>query len=131
MKARLVPLYLRSKPDRGFDTQVGFLRELLEPVADILQPQRLATPLPVADGAVLPRVLGDAYAQDPYEQRDLARGGAHGSLLAGLRAVLAERLGAAAHPAVQRGRLVPCQAAPPVRDLFTPPMTSKAGQHRD
>ena len=35
MKARLIPLYLRSVRDREFDTQVGVLRKLLEPVAEI------------------------------------------------------------------------------------------------
>ncbi|MFC1463009.1 hypothetical protein ACFLQU_05310 [Verrucomicrobiota bacterium] len=62
MKARLLPLYFKSGRNHEFDVQVDALRKLLEPVAEIMEPHRLGSALPAAHGAVLPQVLGDAYA---------------------------------------------------------------------
>ncbi len=63
MKARLVPVYFQSGRDEGFDTQVDRLRNLLAEEAEILEPVALGSPLPEAEAAVFPQILGDAYRQ--------------------------------------------------------------------
>jgi hypothetical protein len=61
MKARLVPLYLSSEADADFVKQTLILAGLLEEHAELLDPRPLGSPLPDADAAVFPQVLGDAY----------------------------------------------------------------------
>jgi hypothetical protein len=61
MKTRLVPLYFDPGRDSDFDTQLTALRSLLADEADILPPLPLGSPLPEADGVVLPQLLGEAY----------------------------------------------------------------------
>lgn len=61
--AVLVPLYVSETPDENFATQLGHLRRLLSPEAEILEPRRLGAPLPEADAVVFPQLLGAAYRQ--------------------------------------------------------------------
>jgi hypothetical protein len=61
MKATLVPLYFQSDQDKGFANQLAALRQLLADDAEILAPVALGAPLPPADAAVFPQILGDAY----------------------------------------------------------------------
>jgi hypothetical protein len=58
--ARLVPIYFPGRDD-DFDTQVNNLKVLLADDAEILGPIALGSPLPEADAALFPQVLGDAY----------------------------------------------------------------------
>ncbi len=60
MKARLVPIYFKSK-DEEFDLQLGNLKNLLIEEADFLNPVELGDPLPQAEAVVFPQFLGDAY----------------------------------------------------------------------
>jgi hypothetical protein len=61
MKARLIPLYLRTDDDPDFVAQLERLRELLAEVADLLEPLPLGAALPDADAVVFPQLVGDAY----------------------------------------------------------------------
>jgi hypothetical protein len=61
MTAKLVPLYLRAEDDPAFVAQLERLKELLEGVADVLEPLPLGSELPDADAVVLPQLVGDAY----------------------------------------------------------------------
>ena len=61
MKARLVPLWLTAADDPDFAAQTARVRELLGDVADVLEPLPLGAPLPDADAAVFPQMLGAAY----------------------------------------------------------------------
>ena len=61
MNAKLVPLYLRAEDDPAFVAQLERLRELLEGIADVLEPLALGSELPDADAVVLPQLVGDAY----------------------------------------------------------------------
>lgn len=61
MTAKLVPLYLRAEDDPDFVAQLERLRELLEGVADVLEPLAVGSQLPDADAVVLPQLVGDAY----------------------------------------------------------------------
>jgi hypothetical protein len=63
MKARLVPLYFKGKRGEEFDQQVGRLRTLLKEEASVLEPAELGSPLPDADAAVFPVLIGEAYRQ--------------------------------------------------------------------
>jgi hypothetical protein len=63
MKARLLPLYFQSGRDADFESQVNRLKILLTEEAEILEPLALGAPLPDADAAVFPQMLGDAYRQ--------------------------------------------------------------------
>lgn len=65
MRARLVPLFLRTGEDPDFVAQLEQLRVLLDDVADILQPRPLGAELPDADAVVLPQLVGDAYRRVP------------------------------------------------------------------
>jgi len=60
MKARLVPIYFKSK-DEEFDIQLGNLKNLLIEEADFLSPVELGEPLPQAEAVVFPQLLGEAY----------------------------------------------------------------------
>ncbi len=60
MKARLVPIYFKSK-DEEFDMQLGNLKSLLIEEAEFLKPVELGDPLPQAEAVVFPQLLGDAY----------------------------------------------------------------------
>jgi hypothetical protein len=60
MKARLVPIYFKSK-DEEFDIQLGNLKSLLIEEAEFLKPVELGDPLPQAEAVVFPQLLGDAY----------------------------------------------------------------------
>ena len=61
MSATLVPLYLATADDPDFAAQVARVRELLEGVADVLEPLPLGAALPDADAVVLPQLTGAAY----------------------------------------------------------------------
>ncbi|MFY9446239.1 MAG: hypothetical protein WBK48_02825 [Dethiobacteria bacterium] len=63
MKARLVPLYFQGKRDEEFDRQVNCIKELLKEEAEILEPVALGNPLPDADAALFPVLIGEAYRQ--------------------------------------------------------------------
>jgi len=60
-KARLVPLYLAGTADPDFVAQTRRLRELLAGEAELAEPLPLGAPLPEADAAVVPQMLGEAY----------------------------------------------------------------------
>ena len=60
-KARLVPLWLTAADDPDFAAQTERVRELLGDVADVLEPLPLGAPLPDADAALFPQLVGDAY----------------------------------------------------------------------
>jgi hypothetical protein len=64
-KAVLVPVYVNEAADEDFLTQLGHLRRLLGDVAEFLEPRPLGDPLPAADAAVFPQLLGAAYRQVP------------------------------------------------------------------
>jgi hypothetical protein len=64
VKARLVPLYLRTDTDPDFVAQLTVLTGLLEDVATFLPPLPLGAALPTdADAVVLPQLVGDAYGR--------------------------------------------------------------------
>ena len=61
MRARLLPVRFPSA-DAEFDRQLSRLRELLDDVAEFLDPIELGhDPLPASEGAVFPQMLGDAF----------------------------------------------------------------------
>jgi len=60
MKARLVPIFFKSK-DEEFDIQLGNLKNLLIEEAEFLKPVELGEPLPEAEAVVFPQLLGEAY----------------------------------------------------------------------
>ena len=61
MKTRLVPVYFDPGRDNEFDDQVTKLKSLLAEEAEILDPVALGDPLPDAEAAVFPQMLGEAY----------------------------------------------------------------------
>ena len=61
LKAKLVPLYLKSDPDEEFYQQMSNLKTLFEEEADLLNPIPLGAKLPEADAVVFPQILGEAY----------------------------------------------------------------------
>ena len=61
MKAKLVPIYFDPGRDQGFDEQVKALNTLLAEKAELLAPVALGMPLPEADAAVFPQLLGETY----------------------------------------------------------------------
>lgn len=61
MKARLVPLYFDPGRDADFDRQLAALRRLLGDQVEWLDPRPLGSPLPEADAALFPQLLGEAY----------------------------------------------------------------------
>ena len=63
MQARLVPVYFKQGRDSDFDRQLEALRGLLGEEAALLDPVGLGGPLPEADAAVFPQMLGEAYRQ--------------------------------------------------------------------
>ena len=65
MIAKLVPLYLRTQDDPDFVAQLARLRELLEGVAEVLEPLSLGAEVMGADAVVLPQLVGDAYHRVP------------------------------------------------------------------
>lgn len=60
-KARLVPIYFDPGRDRDFDKQIAVLKTLLGDCAELLAPVPLGSPLPAADAAIFPQLLGEAY----------------------------------------------------------------------
>lgn len=60
MKARLVPLYFAGR-DADFDKQLANLQQLLAEEAEFLEPAPLGSPLPAAEAALFPQLLGEAY----------------------------------------------------------------------
>ncbi len=60
MKARLVPVYFQGR-DADFDKQLSRLKNLLAEQAEFLDPAPLGSPLPEAEAAVFPQLLGEAY----------------------------------------------------------------------
>lgn len=69
VKARLVPVYFPSGRDRDFDTQLATLRELLREEAEFLGETALGSPLPDADAALFPQLLGEGYRAAAEFQR--------------------------------------------------------------
>jgi hypothetical protein len=61
MKARLVPLYFDPGRDSDFDKTLEALRPILADRAELLDPLPLGAPLPEAEAAVFPQLLGQAY----------------------------------------------------------------------
>ena len=61
MNSRLVPVYFDPGRDQDFDKQLLKLKDLLADCAEILAPVALGRPLPDADAAVFPQLLGEAY----------------------------------------------------------------------
>lgn len=61
MKARIVPLYLKSANDSEFEAQLGKLKQLLINEADLLPPVKLGARVPPADAVIFPQMLGEAY----------------------------------------------------------------------
>lgn len=68
MKPRLVPLYFEPGRDADFDRQLDALRALLADDAELLAPVPLGAPLPEAEAAVFPQLLGEAYRALPAFQ---------------------------------------------------------------
>ncbi len=74
MKARLVPVFFDTADDPDFVAQVQALRSLLSDEAEILTPVALGSPLPEAEAAVFPQMLGAAYRRvDQIEAITLPR----------------------------------------------------------
>jgi hypothetical protein len=69
MKARLVPVFFPNGRDRDFDTQLAALRDLLREEAEFLGEAALGSPLPDADGALFPQLLGEGYRTAAEFQR--------------------------------------------------------------
>jgi L-fucose isomerase-like protein len=63
VKARLVPLFFQSGMDVEFHTQLDNLAKLLDGEAEILPPVVVGAPLPDADAALFPQLIGDAFKQ--------------------------------------------------------------------
>src|SRR5665213_4222597 len=61
MKARLAPVFFGAADDPELTAQVHRLRELLEDVADVLEPLPIGAQLPDADAVLFPQLIGDAY----------------------------------------------------------------------
>ena len=61
MKAQLLPLFFDPGRDQGFDKQLATLREHLVLEAELLPPVALGSPLPEADAAIFPQLLGEGY----------------------------------------------------------------------
>lgn len=61
MKARIVPIYIRTADDPGFVAQLQQLRTLLAEEAEILEPVKLGEPVPETDAVIFPQMLGDAF----------------------------------------------------------------------
>ena len=61
MKAKLVPLYLKSSPDEKFYQQTSNLKTLFKEEIDLLNPIPLGEKLPEADAVIFPQILGEAY----------------------------------------------------------------------
>ena len=61
LKAKLVPLYLKSDPDEEFYQQMRNLEVLFEEDADLLNPIPLGAKLPEADAVIFPQILGESY----------------------------------------------------------------------
>lgn len=60
MKARLVPLYFPGR-NADFDRQLDALKTLLAQQAELLDPAPLGAPLPAAEAAIFPQMLGEGY----------------------------------------------------------------------
>jgi hypothetical protein len=69
MKATLLPLFFDPGRDRGFDNQLGVLRDLLASDAELLSPVALGSPLPEADAVIFPQLLGEGYRRTEDFQR--------------------------------------------------------------
>lgn len=64
MKARLMPLYFQSGMDEKYEAQLERVGNLLDYVAEILEPVALGSSIPEqADAVLFPQLLGDAYDQ--------------------------------------------------------------------
>jgi hypothetical protein len=61
LKAKLVPLYLKSSPDEKFYQQTSNLKTLFKEEIDLLNPIPLGEKLPEADAVIFPQILGEAY----------------------------------------------------------------------
>ena len=61
MKAKIVPIYIRTADDPEFSAQLQKLRELLAEEAEIMAPVKLGEPVPETDAVIFPQMLGDAF----------------------------------------------------------------------
>jgi hypothetical protein len=68
MKATLVPVYFNSAQDPDFVKALNALKLLLAGEAEFLAPVALGHKVPVADAAIFPDMLGDAYRRLPEIQ---------------------------------------------------------------
>src|SRR5512135_3013631 len=61
MKAKIVPIHIRTADDPEFSAQLQKLRELLAEEAEIMPPVKLGEPVPETDAVIFPQMLGDAF----------------------------------------------------------------------
>ncbi|HTP02956.1 MAG TPA: hypothetical protein VMJ64_16395 [Anaerolineales bacterium] len=61
MKAKLVPVFIRTADDPAFVAQLAKLRELLAEEAEIGEPVKLGKSVPETDAVIFPQMLGDAF----------------------------------------------------------------------
>lgn len=61
MKAILVPVYFNSPADPEFVSHLTAIKELLDDVAEFLEPAALGSAIPTTDGVIFPQMLGEAY----------------------------------------------------------------------
>jgi hypothetical protein len=61
MKAKLAPIFFKSKDDPEFVKQLATLQDLLADEAEFLVPVELGKKVTGADGVIFPQLLGDAY----------------------------------------------------------------------
>jgi hypothetical protein len=74
MRARFVPVYFDPGRDQDFDQQLNILQDLLGDQVDFLEPAALGAPLPEAEAAIFPQLLGEAYRRlDDFRQIKLPR----------------------------------------------------------
>lgn len=72
MKARLIPVYFPSGQDKDFKDQLNALHQLINDVAEFLDPVALGGPLPDGEAVLFPQMLGDAYRQlEDFKSIDL------------------------------------------------------------
>ncbi|MGK7393255.1 MAG: hypothetical protein ACNS62_01740 [Candidatus Cyclobacteriaceae bacterium M3_2C_046] len=68
MKAKLVPLYFDPGKDDNFEKHLDICQNLLRDDAEFLKPVAVGQPLPEADAAIFPQMLGEAYGLVPQLQ---------------------------------------------------------------
>lgn len=72
MLAKIVPLYFRQGRDKDFDTQLDRLKGQLADYVEFTPEVALGDPIPEADAALFPQILGEAYRQlDDFRAIDI------------------------------------------------------------